>query len=59
MKILDLSAGGRAIWLSKDLDFVTFLDKRESMNPDIGCDTRDIPEIVGKDLRVEVVNEMV
>ncbi len=49
MKILDLSAGGRAIWIQKDLDFVTFLDKREEMHPDFVCDTRDIPEIVGID----------
>lgn len=47
MKILDLSAGGKAVWLNKDLDFVTFLDKREEMHPDFICDTRDIPEIVG------------
>jgi hypothetical protein len=44
MKILDLSAGNRAIWIQKDLDFVTFLDKRPETNPDVVCDTRDIPE---------------
>lgn len=49
MKILDLSAGGRAIWLEKDLEFVTFLDKRPEMNPDIVCDTRNLPESVGCD----------
>lgn len=48
MKILDLSAGNRAIWIQKELDFVTFLDKRESTDPTHVCDTRAIPDIVGK-----------
>jgi hypothetical protein len=47
MKILDMSAGGRAIWIEKDLDFVTFLDRRPEMEPDFVCDTRAIPEEVG------------
>jgi len=47
MKILDLSAGNRAIWFDKKNPLATFLDKRESVNPDIVCDTRSIPEIVG------------
>lgn len=48
MKILDLSAGQRAIWIQKDLDFVTFLDKRPEAKADYYCDTRAIPEEVGK-----------
>lgn len=44
-----MSAGGRAIWLKKDYDFVTFLDRRPEMNPDIVCDTRNLPEEVGSD----------
>jgi hypothetical protein len=47
VKILDLSAGNRAIWIQKELDFVTYLDKRPETNPDIICDTRDIPESAG------------
>jgi hypothetical protein len=47
MKILDLSAGNRAIWIQKELDFVTFLDKRPETNPTVVCDTREIPEVVG------------
>lgn len=47
MKILDLSAGNRAIWIQKEMDFVTYLDKRPETNPDIVCDTREIPEVVG------------
>ena len=49
MKILDLSAGNRAIWINKDLEFVTYLDKRPEAKADFICDTRDIPEFVGKD----------
>jgi hypothetical protein len=48
LKILDLSAGNRAIWIQKDLDFVTFLDKRPETFPTVICDTRNIPESVGK-----------
>lgn len=47
MKILDLTAGGRAIWIEKDLDFVTFLDRREEVEPDFVCDIRSIPPEVG------------
>lgn len=54
MKILDLSAGNRAIWLEKDLDFVTFLDKRPETNPDFVCDTRSIPDEVGRDFDLVV-----
>lgn len=48
MKILDLSAGNRAIWIQKELDFVTFLDKRPETFPTVVCDTTSIPESVGK-----------
>ncbi len=54
MRILDLSAGNRAIWFEKDLPFVTFLDKRESVNPTFVCDTRSIPDEVGKDFNLVV-----
>lgn len=40
VKILDMSAGGRAIWLEKDCDLVTFLDRREETKPTFVCDTR-------------------
>lgn len=54
MKILDMSAGYRAIWLTKDLDFVTFLDKREIVNPTFVCDTTAIPDEVGQDFGLVV-----
>ncbi len=47
MKILDLSAGRRAIWYAKDHPLVTFLDRRPEMEPTIVCDTREIPAEVG------------
>lgn len=47
MKILDLSAGNRAIWYDKNHPLCTYLDKRESVKPDIVCDTRHLPEQVG------------
>lgn len=47
MKILDLSAGNRAIWFNKKHPLATYLDKRESVKPDIVCDTRKIPKEAG------------
>lgn len=48
MKILDLSAGNRAIWFNKNHPLALYLDKRSSVKPDIVCDTCEIPESVGK-----------
>ena len=47
MKILDLSAGRRAIWFNKNHPFAVYLDKRPEVEPTIVCNTRDIPESVG------------
>ncbi len=48
MRILDLSAGNRAIWYDKKHPFATYLDKRPEVNPDYVCDTRNgIPAIPG------------
>ena len=49
MKILDLSAGNRAIWFNKDHPLAVFLDKRAEVNPTIICDTRDIPAEAGSE----------
>jgi len=44
MKILDLSAGRRAIWFNKKHPLCTYLDKRKEVDPDIVCDTnKEIP----------------
>lgn len=47
MKILDLSAGNRAIWFNKKHPLATYLDKRKEVDPDIVCDTNSLPEEVG------------
>lgn len=54
MKILDLSAGNRAIWFDKKHPLALYLDKREKVNPDVVCDTRSIPEIVGSGFKLLV-----
>lgn len=43
MKILDLSAGNRAIWFNKKHPDAMYLDKRPEVDPDLVCDTRSIP----------------
>lgn len=48
MKILDMSAGNRAMWFEKDNPLVTFLDIRPEVIPTIVCDTRNLPTEVGE-----------
>lgn len=43
MKIIDLSAGNRAVWFDKNYRDATYLDCRESANPDVICDSRKTP----------------
>lgn len=47
MKILDLSAGNRAVWFNKEHPLAMYLDKRASVKPDIVCDTNCIPPAAG------------
>ncbi len=54
MKILDLTAGNRAIWYNKNHPLCTYLDKRAEVSPHIVCDTRSIPESVGRDYNLVV-----
>lgn len=49
MKILDLSAGNRAVWFNKNHPLATYLDKRPEVNPTVVCNTNSIPESVGSD----------
>ncbi len=49
MKILDLTAGNRAIWFNKKHPFATYLDKRAEVSPDIVCDTTKLPPEIGND----------
>lgn len=39
MKIIDLSAGNRAIWFDKNYRDATYLDIREEVKPDIVGDS--------------------
>ncbi len=43
MKILDLSAGNRAVWFNKKHPLAVFIDKRASVSPDIIADSTDLP----------------
>ena len=47
MKILDMSAGKRAIWFDKQNPLVTFIDIREEVKPDIVADSRRLSIEVG------------
>jgi hypothetical protein len=47
VKILDLTAGQRAIWHNKKNPLCTFLDIRPEVEPDIVCDTTQLPDAVG------------
>lgn len=47
MKILDLSAGNRAIWYDKNHPLAIYLDKRPEVEPTIVCNTNCIPDEVG------------
>lgn len=54
MKILDLSAGNRAVWFDKTNPLVTFLDKRPEVKPCFVCDTKSIPSEVGEEFDLVV-----
>jgi hypothetical protein len=47
LKILDLSAGNRAVWFCKDDPRVTYVDLRESVKPNVCVDTRSLPFAAG------------
>ena len=47
MKILDMSAGNRAVWFDKNYRDATYLDLRPSVNPTIVANTRAMPPEVG------------
>lgn len=43
MKILDMTAGRRAIWFYKQNPLVTFVDRREEVRPDLVTDCTNLP----------------
>ncbi len=54
MKIIDLSAGRRAIWFDKKHPLALFVDKRASVKPDIVANTTKLPKSVGKNFDLVV-----
>jgi hypothetical protein len=49
VKILDLSAGNRAVWFNKQHPSAVYVDCRPEVNPTIVADTRHLPPAVGAD----------
>lgn len=47
MKILDISAGNRAIWFDKAHPCATYVDVRPEVKPDFVADSRALPATVG------------
>lgn len=47
MKILDLSAGNRAIWFDKNHPMAMFIDKRSEVNPMLVADSTKLPDEIG------------
>lgn len=45
MKIVDLTAGNRAVWVNKAHPDCTYIDKRESVKPDIVADICDLRSV--------------
>lgn len=43
MRILDVSAGNRAVWFDKKNPLATFVDIRPEVEPNIVADTREMP----------------
>ncbi len=43
LKILDLSAGNRAVWFDKHCEHATYLDIRPEVEPDVVGDSRALP----------------
>jgi hypothetical protein len=54
LKIIDLSAGNRAIWFNKQYPDCTYLDIREAVNPDIVADTRELPISINREYNLVV-----
>jgi hypothetical protein len=47
MKILDLSAGRRAVWFDKNHPDATYIDVRPGVQPTVVADARALPESIG------------
>lgn len=49
MKILDLSAGNRAVWFDKDHRDTIYVDVRAEVKPTVVADARALPANIGRD----------
>jgi len=49
MRILDMTAGNRAMWFDKHNPLAVFVDIRPGVEPDIVADSRNLPPEVGGD----------
>ena len=49
MRVLDLSAGNRAVWFDKAHPCATYIDIRPEVKPDIVADSRALPASIGGD----------
>jgi len=47
MKILDMSAGNRAIWFDKSYQDAVYIDRRAEVNPTVVADSRALPSEIG------------
>lgn len=54
MKIIDLSAGNRAIWFNRAHPDATYVDVRASVQPDVVADATALPPEVGNDFDLVV-----
>lgn len=54
MKVLDVSAGNRAVWFNKAHPCATFIDIRPEVNPDIVADSRALPAELPNDFDLVV-----
>jgi hypothetical protein len=49
MRILDLTAGNRAIWFNKAHPLAVYIDKRAEVNPTIVADNTALPQPAAKE----------
>ena len=58
MKVLDLSAGNRAVWFNKAHPCATYIDIRPEVQPDLGADSRALPANIGEDFDLVVFDPL-
>lgn len=56
MKILDMTAGKRAVWYNKKHPLAIYIDKRSEVKPDIVADSGNLPESAGSGFDLVVLD---